>query len=259
MDSETEKRLHRLADASGAAIMPFFRAGYSTSDKGNPGWFDPVTEADHAAERAIRDLLRAECPRDGIVGEEFGVHDGTSGRRWIVDPIDGTRSFLAGVPLFGTIIGLAEGDRAIAGLFDQPFTAERFFGDGGNSFWTHGGRRAALRTRDTASLADALLMTTSPKLFKGAEAETYERVESAVRLARYGADGYAYALLAAGQIDVIVENGLQTYDIAGLIPVIEGAGGIVTTWEGGNALSGGRILAAANPAIHEAAMRLLEA
>lgn len=258
MDSSAlQSVFHQAADAAGAAIRPFFRARFSTGDKGSNGVFDPVTEADRAAEEAIRAVIRAACPDDGIQGEEFPPHEGSSARIWVIDPIDGTRSFLCGVPLFGTIIGLLDDGRPMAGLFDQPFTGERFYGNGEGSWLHHGGQRSRLEVRRTDTLDDALLMTTSPRLFSTEERALYEGLEASVRLARYGADGYAYALLAAGQIDLVVEAGLQHYDIVGLIPIIEGAGGIVTAWDGSSAVRGGRILAAANRDIHAAAMKRL--
>ncbi|MCB1476208.1 MAG: histidinol-phosphatase [Rhodobiaceae bacterium] len=252
-----QSAFHQAADAAGAAIRPYFRSRFSTGDKGSDGVFDPVTEADRAAEEAIRAVIREKCPEDGIVGEEFPPHQGTNSRVWVIDPIDGTRSFLCGVPLFGTIIGLLDKGRPVAGLFDQPFTGERFFGDAGGSWFLRGDEHSRLGTRSTRTLADALMMTTSPHLFSAEERPCYSALEASVRLARYGADGYAYALLAAGQIDLVVEAGLQPYDIVGLIPVIEGAGGIVTAWDGSSAAQGGRVLAAANPAIHAAAMERL--
>ncbi|MGE0231642.1 MAG: histidinol-phosphatase [Flavobacteriaceae bacterium] len=255
--SALESVFQQAADAAGAAIKPYFRARFSTGDKGTNGLFDPVTEADRAAEDAIRSVICRACPADGIQGEEFPPHEGTSNRIWVIDPIDGTRSFLCGVPLFGTIIGLLEAGRPRAGLFDQPFSGERFYGDGGESWFHRGAERRRLETRRTAALSEALMMTTSPRLFSDVEAEIYDGLEASVRLARYGADGYAYALLAAGQIDLVVESGLHPHDIVGLIPIIEGAGGVVTGWDGSDAAHGGRVLAAANRTIHAAAMERL--
>ena len=258
MDEELESLFHQLGDAARAAIKPLFSAGFETANKGSDDWFDPVTDADRAAETAIREILKSQRPDDGIVGEEFDSQSGSSSHRWIIDPIDGTRSFLAGVPLFGTIIGLAEGDRPVAGMFDQAFTGERYLGGDAGSFLVHAGEKKQIKTGSRRSLNDAIMMTTSPAMFPKEERATYDALEMDVRLARYGADGYAYTLLASGHIDLVVESGLQTYDIAGLIPIIEGAGGVVTSWSGGSALNGGQIIAAANVELHEQALERLK-
>lgn len=254
---ELEALFHRAADAADAAILPYFRAFFDTNNKAGEGAFDPVTDADRKAEKAIRAVIADTCPDDGILGEEFGEQIGTSGRRWIIDPIDGTRAFICGIPLFGTILGLVRDNQALAGLFSQPYTKERFFGDGQTTWFQREGTRKPLTTRPTARLDEALMMSTSPKLFAAEELPRYQAMEDHVRLTRYGADAYGYALLAAGQIDLVVEAGLHIYDIAGLIPIIEGAGGIVTDWSGGNPTNGGRILAAANPVLHDKALAVL--
>ena len=248
-----------LATASGQAILPFFRTALVAEDKSGGGAFDPVTEADKAAEVVMRRLIGATFPDHGIVGEEFGAEREDAELVWVLDPIDGTRAFVAGLPLWGTLIGLLRGGRAAYGLMHQPFIGERFFGDGGSAGYKgpHGERR--LRTRACASLSDAVLSTTSPRLFGDAEKTAFERVEAAVKLSRYGYDCYAYCMLAAGHIDLVVEAGLKPYDIVALIPIIEGAGGIVTTWTGGPAEEGGAIVAAGDPRLHEAALARLAA
>ncbi len=249
---------HRLADAAASATVPRFRTGLAVEDKGD-GRFDPVTEADRGAERAIRDLLEMEFPGHGMIGEEFGRLEGSSPFEWVVDPVDGTRSFMSGVPLWTTIIGLRiDGDPAL-GLVDQPYVGDRFWGHAGTARMRDRWNRARpIATRPCATLADATLMTTSPDMMAApGERERYDAVESSVRLARYGADGYAYCLLAAGSIDLVVESGLQPYDVVGLIPVIEAAGGIITTWTGGSANEGGAIVAAGDRRVHEAAVAIL--
>ena len=249
--------VHELATASGRAILPFFRTMLATEDKSAGGAFDPVTEADKAAEVAMRRMITAAFPEHGIVGEEFGSERSEADLVWVLDPIDGTRAFVAGLPMWGTLIGLMRGGRAVYGLMHQPFIGERFFGDGGASHYRgpHGARQ--LRTRRCDVIATATLSTTSPGLFAGADRDAYARVEAEARLTRYGCDCYAYCMLAAGHIDLVVEAGLKAYDIVGLIPIIEGAGGVVTTWDGEPAERGGRIVAAGDPRLHAAALERL--
>lgn len=248
-----------LATASGKAILPFFRTSLTADDKGGRGGtFDPVTEADKAGEAAMRHLIKRAFPAHGIVGEEFGTEHPDAEYVWVLDPIDGTRAFISGLPTWGTLIGLTRNGRPCYGLMHQPFTAERFFGDGGKATWRGASGERRLRTRRCASLAEATLSTTSPRLFAaGAERDAFERVEGAVRQTRFGFDCYAYCMVAAGHIDLVVEAGLAPYDIVALIPIVEGAGGIVTTWDGGDPAQGGRIVAAGDKRVHEEAMRLL--
>ncbi|MGQ3283527.1 histidinol-phosphatase [Bosea sp. (in: a-proteobacteria)] len=246
-----------LATQSGRAILPFFRAHHGLEDKSGGGVFDPVTEADRAGETVMRQMIRRQFPAHGVLGEEFGNENTEAEYVWVLDPIDGTRAFISGIPVWGTLIGLTRGGVPVYGMMHQPFTGERYSGDGGEARYDGPGGPRILRTRAVSSLAAATLMTTSPALFKGDEAQAYGRVESAVRLARYGCDCYAYCMLAAGHVDLVIESGLKPYDIVALIPIIEGAGGIVTSWDGGSAAGGGRILAAANKSLHEAARALL--
>jgi myo-inositol-1(or 4)-monophosphatase len=239
-----------LATASGQAILPFFRTSLVTHDKSGGVAFDPVTEADKAGETAMRRMITQFFPAHGIVGEEFGAERADAEFVWVLDPIDGTRAFMSGLPLWGTLIGLTRGGVPAYGMMHQPFIGERFSGDGGSAHYRgpHGERR--LLTRRCPSLADATLSTTSPKLFEPDALAAYERVESAVRLARYGYDCYAYCMLAAGQIDLVIETGLKPYDIVALIPIIEGAGGVVTNWTGGSAAEGGAVVACGDPRLH---------
>ena len=242
--------MSRLADAASDSIMPHFRAAASVEDKG-AGRFDPVTIADRAAEEAMRTLINAAYPHHGIVGEEFGSERADAEFVWVLDPIDGTRAFITGLPVWGTLIGLTQGGKPILGMMAQPFTGERFAGDGTRAWYTGPGGGTPLRTRPCASLNVASLFTTTPTLFKGAERAAYDRVETAVRLPRYGCDCYAYCMVAAGHADVVVEAGLQPYDIVALIPILEGAGGRVTNWEGGSAANGGRVVASGDKRLHE--------
>lgn len=251
----TAEFMRRLAATAAAQTLPRFRREGGVASKLAQG-FDPVTEADREAERALRDLISAEFPRHGILGEEHGAQDVDLDHVWVIDPIDGTRAFISGLPVWGTLVGLTEGGDAVAGLMSQPFTGELFFAlDGVSSYEGPGGPRR-LNTRATATLAEATLFTTTPTLFQGDKRGRYDRVEAAARLARYGTDCYAYAMVAAGHADLVIESGLQPYDIVALIPIIEQAGGVVTRTDGGPAETGGDIIAAATPRLHEAALEL---
>ena len=249
---------HLLADAARPETLRHFRAPALTADnKAGAGGFDPVTEADRAAEAAMRDVLARERPDDGILGEEFGPRAGTTGLTWVLDPIDGTRGYISGTPTWGVLIAVGDASGPLFGLIDQPYVGERFAGGFGVAALTGPRGTCALRTRATTDLAQATLMTTFPEVGTPADAAAFARVSRAARLTRYGMDCYAYALLAAGQIDLVIEAGLQSYDIQAPIAVITAAGGMVTNWEGGPVHAGGRALAAANPAVHAAAMALL--
>jgi myo-inositol-1(or 4)-monophosphatase len=257
----------RLALTSGDVILPFFRSAIGAEDKSGGGVFDPVTEADRAAEVAMRRLIAEAFPAHGIVGEEYGKDRPDAEYVWVLDPIDGTKAFISGLPTWGTLIGLTHHGRPVYGMMSQPFTRERFFGDGASASWRGLAATAkgshdsvatrSLRVRACASLAQATLMTTTPKVFDATEAPAYRRVEDKVRLTRYGADCYAYCMLAAGHIDVVIEANLKPYDIVALIPIVEGAGGVVTTWDGGDPAGGGRVLAAGDKRVHQEALELL--
>jgi histidinol phosphatase-like enzyme (inositol monophosphatase family) len=249
--------LDHLALMSGEAILPFFRSHLAVSDKAGKGAFDPVTEADRAAELIIRREINRQFPEHGILGEEFGADGQDAEFVWVVDPIDGTRSFICGLPVWGTLIGLKRNNAAVLGMMHQPYTRERFFGDGAKAWLKGPSGERKLTARTTTDLAEATLMTTTPALFTGAKRAAYDRVEQGVKLARYGTDCYAYAMLASGHVDLVIETGLQPYDIVALIPIIEGAGGVITTWDGRPAVDGGDIIAAANHQLHEKAMKLL--
>ncbi len=246
----------RLADAAAAAVLPHFRTALAVESKGTAG-FDPVTIADRAAERAMRELITAAFPDHGILGEEIEAVRLDAEHVWVLDPIDGTRAFISGLPVWGTLVGLTRAGRPVAGLMAQPFTGERFQATGGGAVYHGPGGSRPLRTRACGSLAEATLFTTSPRIFAPEDSEGYERVERAARLTRYGCDCYAYAMVAAGHADVVVEAGLKPYDIVALIPVVEAAGGVVTTWDGGDPAGGGRIVASGDRRVQEAALRLL--
>jgi myo-inositol-1(or 4)-monophosphatase len=253
-----------LATISGEAILPFFRSAMIPTDKSRGGVFDPVTEADRAAEVAMRRLIESTFPRHGIIGEEFGAVRAEADYVWVLDPIDGTKGFISGLPMWGTLIGLNHYGRPCYGMMHQPFTRERFFGDGAAASWRGPAHRPGedieerkLKTRTCASLAQATLMTTSPRLIPEEQRGAYFKVEEKVRLVRYGGDCYGYCALAAGHVDLVIESNLKPHDIVALIPIIEGAGGIVTTWDGGDAAGGGAIIAAGDKRAHAAARDIL--
>lgn len=248
---------HALADAARRAILPYFRAQDLAAQTKESDRFDPVTEADRAAERAMRAILQDQRPKDGVLGEEYGHTPGESGLTWVLDPIDGTRGFLAGTPTWGVLIAVSGAGGPIYGLIDQPYTSERFEGGLGRREMTGPMGPRPLAVRGDRALSDSILFTTFPEVGTEAEGAAFRAVADQVKLTRYGTDCYAYALLAAGQIDLVIEAGLQAYDIQAPIAVIEAAGGIVTDWTGGPAHQGGRVLAAAGETQHAAAMQIL--
>jgi myo-inositol-1(or 4)-monophosphatase len=247
----------QLAQVSGETILPFFRTALAIENK-KPGGFDPVTVADRAAEDAMRVLIAKNFPEHGIVGEEYGVVRTDAEYVWLLDPIDGTKSFIAGMVAWGTLIGLARFGEPVFGMMHQPFTREHFSGDGGAAQYRGPAGNRELRVRACAGLSDAVLFTTSPRLMNDADRAVFGRVENSVKLSRYGGDCYAYCMLAAGQIDLIIETELKPHDIVPLMPIIAGAGGIVTSWENGPAQAGGRIVATGDRRVHAAALKMLK-
>jgi len=246
-----------LADAARIATLAHFRTPGLTADTKETTHFDPVTVADRACEQAMRAILARRRPQDSILGEEFGTTTGTSGLTWVLDPIDGTRGYLSGTPTWGVLISIADATGPIYGVIDQPYIQERFEGGFGVAQVTGPMGTAALRARAPRSLSQAIMLSTFPEVGNPEEGAAFRRVVPKVRLVRYGMDCYGYALLAAGQVDLVIEAGLQTYDVQAPIAVIEAAGGMVTNWQGGSAHQGGQVLAAANADIHAAAMALL--
>ncbi len=252
-----------LAEAARAETLAHFRTpGGISADTKEDARFDPVTVADRAAEAAMRAILAQRRPQDGIWGEEQGVQRGQSGLTWVLDPIDGTRGYMSGAPTWGVLIAVShEGEATpgapILGLIDQPYIGERFLGGPGVARMTGPRGAAPLRSRAARPLSEAILYSTFPEVGTEAEGAAFARLSRQVRLTRYGTDCYAYALIAAGQIDLVVEAGLQPYDVAAPIAVIAAAGGIVTNWQGGPAHAGGQVLAAANAEVHAAAMAVL--
>jgi myo-inositol-1(or 4)-monophosphatase len=247
-----------LADASSRVILPRFRSQLAVDNKAGPAAFDPVTEADREAETVMRALIEEHHPDHGILGEEHGTRQGRSDYLWVLDPIDGTRGFMTGLPTWGTLIGLQQGDRPIVGVMNQPFSRERFIGGDGRAELQREGVVTRLSTRKCGRLEDAVLSTTSPEAFPDGDWPRFDALRKRARLTRYGGDCYAYAMVAAGLIDLVVESGLKPYDIVALMPLIEAAGGVVTTWDGGPAHLGGRIVAAGDPSLHAAVLPLLQ-
>jgi len=257
---ELRKTAHAVADAAREAVLPFFRsAGLTADNKLSDGAFDPVTEGDRATERAMRDVLAQMRPEDAVLGEEYGTQEGTSGLTWVLDPIDGTRAFLSGAPTWGVLIAVADESGPIYGIIDQPYIGERFEGGLGHAALSGPQGHRDLRVIGDRPLSESILFTTFPEIGSAEERAGFEAVKGAVQLTRYGMDCYAYALLAGGHIDLVVEAGLSNYDIQAPLALIEAAGGIVTDWRGGPVHEGGRVLAAANAEQHAAALEFLRA
>ena len=247
----------RLATASGETILPFFRTALAVENKLSRG-FDPVTVADRAAEDAMRSLIRETFPEHGILGEEYGSEQTDAEYVWVLDPIDGTKSFISGMVAWGTLIGLMRFGEPVYGMMHQPFTRERFTGDSGAAHYRGPAGERDLHVRKCDGLSDAVLFTTSPLLMNATDRASFGKVENKAKLSRYGGDCYAYCMLAAGQIDLVIETEIKPHDIVALIPIILGAGGLITTWEGGPPQAGGRIIAAGDARTHAAAMELLK-
>jgi len=245
-----------LASVSGHTILPFFRTALAVENK-KAGGFDPVTAADRAAEQAMRALISRTFPDHGILGEEYGSERTDAEYVWVLDPIDGTKSFISGMPAWGTLIGLMRFGEPVFGMMHQPFIKERFTGDGGAAHYSGPAGDRDLRVRQCGALSDALLYTTSPLLMNEADRASFRKVENTAKLSRYGGDCYAYCMLAAGQIDLIIETEINPYDIVALIPIVTGAGGIITTWENEPAQAGGRIVVAGDERVHRQALELL--
>lgn len=246
-----------VADAARAESLRYFRSSGLNVENKEAESFDPVTLADRAAEQAMRAVLAAERPDDAILGEEFANKDGSSGLTWVLDPIDGTRGFISGTPTWGCLIAVSDENGPVYGIIDQPYIGERFAGGWGQGHVTGPMGRHAMQTRATKTLADATILTTFPEVGTPDQAKAFHHVASHCKLTRYGMDCYGYALVAAGQVDLVIEAGLQAYDIQAPIAVVQAAGGIVTNWDGGPAHLGGTAVAAANADIHRAALELL--
>ena len=258
VDAATIAFANRLADISGAVIRPYFRQRIDVAHKQGDHAFDPVTEADRGAERAIREMIARERPDDAVLGEEYGETQGSSGARWVLDPVDGTRAFISGRHEWGSLIALEQGGQAVLGILDQPVLGERFIGVNGAAHLVQAGQSTRLQTRACGELKAAILCATDPSAyFEAAEQKAFARVASQVRMTRYGGDCYLFAALALGFVDLIIEAGLNAWDAAALIPIVEGAGGVITNWQGGSCADGKQILAAGDKRVHAAALERL--
>jgi myo-inositol-1(or 4)-monophosphatase len=246
-----------LAAAARVETLGRAEVGYSVENKAGGGVYDPVTEADKAAERALRREIEAAFPEHGIQGEEYPERPAQGPYGWSLDPIDGTRAFVCGLPSWTTLIALLEDGAPVLGAIDVPRLEELYLGYSDTAVLVGGGEERALRVSGCAALGEARLATTDPYLFSGAEAEGFARLRNAVRLTRYGWDAYAYARLAAGTLDLVAESGLKPHDYNALVPVVRAAGGAVSNWSGGSDLSEGQIVAAASEALLEQAVKLL--
>lgn len=244
---------YHTALAAGAAILPHFREAIAVEDKRNFMGYDPVTIADRDAEAVIRAAIKRAYPSHGIHGEEHGRESGTAPYTWVIDPIDGTKSFILGQLHWGVLIALHDGTRPVAGVVHQPYVGETFVGAaGGRAQWRRGDERRTLATRACARVEDAIVVTTDPRQFRTpAEVAALNAVADDARFLRYGGDCYCYTQLAMGFVDVVIENGLQPYDVQALIPIVEGAGGRISDWNGGSCDQGGAVLATGDPALHE--------
>lgn len=244
---------HRLADAAADAALPLFRGTMDIANKKGEDGFDPVTIADKNAEAAMRDLVRFTHPGDGFIGEEFDDDPGTTGRQWVVDPIDGTRAYISGIPMWTTLIALMEDGRPTMGMISQPVLKERIVGTAGGTKFNGN----PVRVRECDAMTSATLSATDPAMFTESELVAFDRVRAACPLTRFGCDAYAYAMTAHGLMDLNIESDMGLYDIMALVPVIEGAGGIVTDWSGNAPGSTMQLIAAGDARVHAAALPLL--
>jgi myo-inositol-1(or 4)-monophosphatase len=259
VDDKLIQFAHRLADASGAAIRPFFRQRIEVTHKQGQHRFDPVTEADRGGERAIRAILDRERPDDAILGEEYGEKAGTSGFRWVLDPVDGTRAFICGRHEWGSLIALEKDGTPVLGILDQPVLGERFIGVNGRAHLVQDGARTPIRVRECPVLGDAILCATDPSAYMTADQQAgFERVKAKAKLTRYHGDCYIFAMLAMGFVDVIVEGAFKPWDVAALFPLVEGAGGVITNWQGAPWCDGDPLLATGDAKLHQGVVELLK-
>jgi histidinol phosphatase-like enzyme (inositol monophosphatase family) len=247
-----------LAYTAGGIAEAYFRSHFAVENKDEQG-FDPVTSADHAIEKVLRETIQATYPDHDIVAEEGGSTLSGAEYCWYIDPIDGTRAFLMGSPLWGTLVGLTVGGKAEFGLLAQPILGELFLGSPAGSWLINDKARRRLKSSRCTGIEHAKLASTHPNLFAGDNALAYQRLVNAVLLDRYGGDCYNYAMLAAGFVDLVAETGLKAFDIVPLVPILERAGCVVTAWDGGSVLEGGSVVAAATPELHDQALKLLNA
>jgi len=247
----------RVTELAGNAILLHFRSGLGVANK-SPSGYDPVTQADKEAEQIIRAEIARAFPSHSILGEEYGRSSGASPLTWVIDPIDGTRGFMMGLPQWGTLLALNDGSRPVLGVMHQPFVGESFVGSRHGAYLRWAGQSRLLHTRQVADLNDASLCATHPGMFReGAERTAFEQVARLCKQTRYGTDCYAWCLLAAGLIDLVIETQLNPYDIQALIPIIEAAGGVITNWSGEPACEGGQAIAAGDARLHKIVLERL--
>lgn len=244
-------------EQAGPIALKYFRRGAAVANKKSDGFFDPVTAADREIESFLRERIAQRFSGHGVIGEEHGAAAGSSSLSWVIDPIDGTRAFISGMPAWGMMMGLVEGGEPRIGVVHQPFLGETFVGDRERAWLRAAGRRTEMHVRSSVRLADAVLYCTHPSMFSAAELGAFDRVAAACRMSRFGGDCYSYCLLALGEIDVVIESSLQPYDILPLIPILEGAGAVVTDWQGNPPLAGGAVVVAATAELHAEAMAAL--
>ena len=256
--TEHENFILELAAVAAEAAMPVFRNLGAFEDKNADGDCDPVTEADRAAEAAMRRLINARYPAHGVLGEEYGEDRADAEHVWVLDPIDGTRAFVAGLPLWTTLIALRQAGRPIAGAVAQPCLGEVWLGGASGAWLVKEGQAAPIRTRACPRLTDAVIATTDPDIFTGSELGAWRQVRATARLTRLGCDAYAYAMIAAGHIDLVAESGLKPWDWSALVPVIEAAGGAVVNWRGEAPDGSGQILAVGDRALIDQALVTLK-
>ena len=246
-----------LAEASAAAILPYFRQNTPVDVKDGPVW-DPVTEGDRAGERAIRALIEAHYPDHGIHGEEYGVKEARSAFTWVLDPVDGTRAFVCGMPTWATLIGLTHEGKPALGLMNQPVVGDMFYASPEGAWHSFRGQASPIATRKGIPLSRATIGTTAPELYRSAENQSrFQALKAKAQLTRYGGDAYFYCMMAAGHIDIAMDCGLQPYDIAPLLPIVTGAGGVAAEWTGGDASRGGNVITAGTPALLEEALAVM--
>lgn len=248
----------QLAGAARSETLARFNRDCRVENKGGGGHFDPVTDADRSAESAMRELIQAKYPDHGIAGEEFEEHQGRGRYCWSLDPIDGTRSYICGLPTWVTLIALLAEGAPVLGLIDAPCLDELYIGTTDASILDRGGAVTTLHVSGCTDLDEARLSTTDPYLFHQPARSAFEQLKNAARTTRFGHDGYAYARLAAGTLDLVVESGLKAHDYNALVPVVRGAGGVIGDWRGGSDLTSGNVIAAATPQLYKAAAAIMQ-
>ena len=248
-----------LAKASAAEILPFFRRNTAIDVKQAIAW-DPVTEGDRAGERIIRRMIERHYPDHAIHGEEYGMKEGRSPFKWVLDPVDGTRSFVCGMPTWATLIGLSYEDKPMLGLMNQPVVGDMFYGNPEGAWHDYQGKTEAIRTRSGVNLASAMVGTTAPELYRSEpDQQAFQRLRGTARLTRYGGDAYFYCMVASGHLDIALDCDLQAYDISPLLPIVTGAGGAAAEWTGKNPAHGGNVITAGSKALLDEALAVMRA